>query len=136
MEATRYSLKVLPWLNLLLSLASVAVLYAGGLMVARGELTLGTLTAFLAYVWQVYGLVRAIAGLIPDLAEAEAAYEKLAELMEAEPKVVEALDSVELKIKGRIAVKDLWFEYTPGKPVLRGANLRDRARRGRWDRRS
>jgi ABC-type multidrug transport system, ATPase and permease components len=40
MEATRYSLKVLPWLNLLLSLASVAVLYVGGLMVARGELTL------------------------------------------------------------------------------------------------
>jgi len=123
-EATRYSLKVLPWLNLLLSLASVAVLYVGGLMVARGELTLGTLTAFLAYVWQVYGPVRAIAGLVPELAEAEAAYEKLAELMEAEPKVAEAPDAVELKVKGRIEVKDLWFEYTPGKPVLRGANLR------------
>lgn len=124
MEATRYSLKVLPWLNLLLSLASVGVLYVGGLMVAGGELTLGTLTAFLAYVWQVYGPVRAIAGLIPELAEAEAAYEKLAELVEAEPKVVEAPDAVELEVKGRIEVRDLWFEYSPGKPVLKGANLR------------
>jgi ABC-type multidrug transport system fused ATPase/permease subunit len=124
MEAARYSLKVIPWLNLLLSLASVGVLYAGGLMVARGELTLGTLTAFLAYVWQVYGPVRAIAGIIPELAEAEAAYEKLAELLEARPRVVEAPDAVELEVKGGVEARDVWFEYTPGRPVLRGANLR------------
>jgi ABC-type multidrug transport system fused ATPase/permease subunit len=124
MEATRYSLKVLPWLNLLLSLASLGVLYAGGLMVAGGELTLGTLTAFLAYVWQVYGPIRAIAGLIPDLAEAESAYEKLAEIMETEPKVTEPPDAVEFEVKGRVEVRDVWFEYAPGRPVLRGVNLR------------
>ena len=124
MEATRYSLMVLPWLNMLLSLASLGVLYVGGLMVAGGELTLGTLTAFLAYVWQVYGPVRAIAGLIPELAEAESAYEKLAELIETEPKVTEALDAVELEIEGEVEVRDVWFEYTPSRPVLRGVNLR------------
>jgi len=122
-EATRYSLKVLPWLNLMLSLASLGVLYVGGTMVARGELTLGTLTAFLAYVWQVYGPIRAVAGLIPELAEAESAYEKLAELLEAEPKIVEAPDAVELEVKGRVEVRDVWFEYTTGRPVLRGVNM-------------
>lgn len=127
MDAVRYDLKVFPWLNLLLALTSVALLYAGGLMVVSGELSLGTLTAFLAYVWQVYGPIRALTGLLPRLTEAEAAYEKLSELMEAAPSVKEAPDSIELEVRGEVEVRDVWFEYAPGRPVLRGVSLTVRA---------
>ncbi|RLE99598.1 MAG: hypothetical protein DRJ57_02110 [Thermoprotei archaeon] len=124
MDAMKYGLKVFPWLNLLLALTSVLLLYAGGLMVIGGELSLGTLTAFLAYVWQVYGPIRALTGLLPRLTEAEAAYEKLGELMEASPSVTEAPDSVELEVRGEVEVRDVWFEYTPGRPVLKGVSLK------------
>ncbi|MEM1907758.1 MAG: ABC transporter ATP-binding protein [Thermofilaceae archaeon] len=122
-EVARLTSRVFPWLGFLLQLASVGVTFVGGVLITRGELTFGTLTAFLAYVWQVYGPVQAIAGLIPQLAEAEAAYEKLAEILEAKPKVSEAPDAVELKVRGEIEIEDVWFEYTPGRPVLKGVNL-------------
>jgi len=126
MDAVKYGLKVFPWLNLLLALTSVLLLYVGGLMVINGELTLGTLTAFLAYVWQVYGPIRALTGLLPRLTEAEAAYEKLGELMEATPSVTEVPDSVDLEVKGKVEVRNVWFEYTPGRSVLKGVSLRVR----------
>lgn len=122
-EVARLTSRVFPWLGFLLQLASVGITFVGGLLIVRGELTFGTLTAFLAYVWQVYGPIQAITGLIPQLAEAEAAYEKLAEILEAKPKVSEAPDAVELDVKGRIEVENGWFEYTPGRPVLRGVGL-------------
>ncbi len=84
-ETAKYNLLVFPWLNLLLALASVNVMYLGGLMVLHGELSVGTLMAFLAYVWQVYAPVQALTGAIPQLAEAEAAYEKLSELLGPRP---------------------------------------------------
>jgi len=123
-EATKYGLRVFPWLNLLLALTSVAILYAGGLMVIRKELSLGTLTAFMAYMWQVYGPIRSITGLIPRLTEAEAAYEKIQEIMEATPSVTEAPDAVDVEVKGEIEAVDVWYEYTPGRPVLKGVSFR------------
>lgn len=122
-ETAKYNLLVFPWLNLLLTLASVGVMYLGGLMVLHGELSIGTLMAFLAYIWQVYAPVQALTGIIPQLAEAEAAYEKLSELLEATPRVTEAPDSVELEAEGRVDVVNLWFGYSAERPILRGVNL-------------
>lgn len=123
-EATKYGLRVFPWLDLLLAFASVGVLYFGGHMVLNGQLSLGMLTVFLAYVWQVYGPIRAITNLIPGLTEAEAAYEKLREIMEAVPSVAEAPDAIDVRVKGELEVRDVWFEYTPGRPILKGVNMR------------
>lgn len=122
-EASKFNLRVYPWLNLLLVSASVAVMYIGGMMVVEGELTIGTLTAFLAYVWQVYGPIQSISSLVPQLAEAEAAYEKLSELLEAEPRAVEAPNAKPIDIKGRIEVKDVKFEYSRGRQVLKGVSF-------------
>lgn len=119
-EASKLNLRACPWLNLLLVSASVAVMYISGMMVVEGELTIGTLTAFLAYVWQVYGPIQSISSLVPQLAEAEAAYEKLNELLEAEPRVVEAPNAKPIDIKGRIEVRDVKFEYSRGRQVLKG----------------
>lgn len=122
-ETAKYGLLVFPWLNLLLASASVGVMYLGGLMVLYEELSVGTLMAFLAYIWQVYTPIQALTGIIPQLAEAEAAHEKLSELLEASPKVTEEPYSVELEIKGKVDVVNLWFGYSAERPILRGVNL-------------
>jgi len=57
------------------------------------------------------------------LKEAETAYEKLEEMLNAEAAVKDSPHAVDMEVRGSINVRDLWFEYTPGKPVLKGLNL-------------
>ncbi|RLE65811.1 MAG: hypothetical protein DRJ47_04040 [Thermoprotei archaeon] len=123
-NAIKYSLKVLPWLELLLSLTSVAVMYFGGIMVIKGEMKIGTLVAFLAYVWQVYGPIRALTGVVNNLSDAQAAYERLQDFLEAKPSIREAPEAREMEIRGLIEIENLWFAYRPGAPVLKGLNLK------------
>ena len=121
-ELTKISIKYFPAMGFAMTLTSTLIMFIGGLMVLRGEATVGTIMAFLGYIWRVYGPIQALSGLMTQYTQAETAYEKLLEILSVKPSVTEAPDAVDVEIKGHIKVEDVHFAYTD-KPVLKGISL-------------
>lgn len=79
--------------GVLLSLGSAIVFLYGGSRVIDGSLTLGTLGAFLAYQMRVFAPAQALMGLYASLATARVSWNRVVELLDARPDVVEAADA-------------------------------------------
>ena len=107
------------------TLATVIVLWFGGQAVARGELTVGVLVAFLAYVTRFFQPIQELSQLQTTMQSAMAGGEQVVELLETAPLIVDQPDAGELPpIQGRVTFENVTFRYNPGGPlVLRGIDL-------------
>lgn len=102
------------------------ILYFGGMMALRGEMQAGTLVMFLLYsVGYVYGpIVRTLLVLDP-LARTHAALARIFRTLDTENPIVNAPEAKEMpSIRGELVFEDVWFEYVPDVPVIKGLNLR------------
>jgi ATP-binding cassette subfamily B protein len=102
----------------------VAVCVLGGILVSRGNMTLGGIQAFIQYVRQFGQPVTQIASVInvfqQTVAAAERVFEFLAEEEETEDiKVEPPMDARE---KGQVAFKHVSFGYAPEVPVIHNFN--------------
>ncbi len=114
-----------PATDFLGTLAAVIVLWFGGLAVARGELTVGVLVAFLAYVTRFFQPIQELSQLQTTLQSAMAGGEQVVELLETRPQIVDRPGAGELPpIQGRVTFENVTLSYSPDGPqVLRGLNL-------------
>ncbi len=102
------------------------ILYYGGLMALDGRMQAGTLVMFLLYsVGYVYGpIVRTLLVLDP-LARTFAALARIFRTLDTPNPIVSSTAAVEIpKIKGEVEFEDVWFEYVPNTPVLKGVQLK------------
>lgn len=102
------------------------ILYFGGMMALDGRMQAGTLVMFLLYsVGYVYGpIVRTLLVLDP-LARTFAALARIFRTLDTKnPIVSEAGAPLMSQIKGEVTYEDVWFEYVPNTPVIKGVNLR------------
>lgn len=118
----KLNVRYFPLMNLSLSLTSTLIMLYGGLMVLQGETTIGTVLAFLGYLWRVYGPIRTLSHLVQMYTQAETAYEKLLEVLNIPPSIRNTPDAVDIKLEGNIRVEDVYFAYAD-RPVLKGINL-------------
>jgi len=93
---------------------------------AQGAITLGGLLAFLAYLGQLYGPVQGFAGLSNTLFAASAGAERIIEVLDEQPAVVEPREPRELgRATGAIRFEKVWFTYGgTERPALRDVDLR------------
>lgn len=122
-EITILHLQFFPLLGFLASLGAVMVWWFGGLAVVGGELSLGTLVAFVNYMWMFYNPVNSITNLIQPLQQALTSGERVLEVMAIESDVKEHPNAAELEIKGSIKFEDVTFGYEPYIPVVHKINL-------------
>ncbi len=108
-----------PTLGFLSALGGALVLGVGAGMVLRGELTLGTLVAFLSYIASFYEPIRRLTDIDNILQQAIAAAERIFELLDATPDIRDAPDAAALpQVSGEIAFEDVHFSYGDGDEVL------------------
>jgi len=109
----------------LTGVGQAAVLYFGGLMCLRGEMQVGTLVMFLLYsVNYVYGPIVRFLVVIDPIARAQAALNRIFRTLETPNIVADQPDSKPMpEIKGHVKFEDVWFEYEPNQPVLKGIQL-------------
>ena len=107
------------------SIGQAAILALGGWLVIQGNVTLGTFVAFQSYLLQLVAPVRTFAGMLVQAQQARASAERIFELLDSLPDVVEEDDAVELgAIEGEVVFRDVSFGYLRSEPVLRGFDLR------------
>ncbi|HEX2904138.1 MAG TPA: ABC transporter ATP-binding protein [Jatrophihabitans sp.] len=115
----------IPSVTLIGNVATVVVLFAGGVRVAHGGLALGVLTAFLLYLRQFYGPLEDVAMFFNSLQSATAALEKLSLVLAEQPSVPEPIDPVALPadVAGRVSFEGVRFGYTGDRIVLHELDL-------------
>lgn len=112
-----------PIVDFALRLGEVLVLLAGGALVLAGELRLGELVQFAAYVVL---LVEPLAwmGEVPQrLVETLTSAERIFEAIDQEPEIAAATHPVVRELRGTVRFDDVTFAYRPGEPVLREFTL-------------
>ncbi|MFI2295639.1 ABC transporter ATP-binding protein [Isoptericola nanjingensis] len=110
--------------DVLVGLATAVVLYVGAQRVLDGALTPGELTVFLTYLKAAFKPMRDIAKYTGRIAQAGASSERVVEVLERSPEVVDASWARPLRdARGDVRFEDVWFSYVPGHPVLRGLDL-------------
>ncbi len=108
-----------PGLGFLAALGGVLVLGAGAGMVVQGQLTLGTLVAFLSYIVSFYEPVRRLTDIDNILQQAGAAADRIFELLDELPEIQDAPGAVALaQVKGEVTFDDVHFSYSEGDEVL------------------
>ena len=101
------------------SLGQLLVLVAGGLLALHGHLSLGTFVAFTTYLVQLTAPARMLAGILTVGQMARAGVERVTEVLDLEPSVVEQPAATDLPAgPGRVTFDHVTFGYRPGQPVL------------------
>jgi ATP-binding cassette subfamily B protein len=114
-----------PLLDLIANLGTVFILWYGGSLVIRGELTLGELVAFNSYLLQLVMPMRRLGMLISMLSQAQASGERIFEILDAESEVKQAEDAIPMpRIEGNVKFENVSFRYFgSAKPVLDRVSL-------------
>jgi ATP-binding cassette, subfamily B, multidrug efflux pump len=112
-EAARLEAVHEPLLLLFANLGVVLIVWYGGGLVVRNELSLGELVAFTTYVAQLVEPVRRLGLMIPAIAIAGSAGERVFEILDAAPEVVEAPGARPLPpVRGKVAFEGVSFRYS------------------------
>jgi ABC-type multidrug transport system fused ATPase/permease subunit len=109
----------MPGVKLVGNVTTGVVLLYGGYRVLHGEMTIGTLAAFLLYLRMFFEPMQEISQFLNTFQSASSALEKLAGVLAEKPGIADPAEPVELdRVKGEISFRNVEFEYTAGRPVL------------------
>jgi ATP-binding cassette, subfamily B, multidrug efflux pump len=116
----------LPGIDLISQIGIAIVVGVGGARVLSGDISAGTLVAFLLYLNLFFDPIRDLAMRLDQFQEAAAAGERILNVLDTDPDIVDAPDASELSaIQGAVEMHDVSFYYTKpndDKPVVLGAN--------------
>jgi subfamily B ATP-binding cassette protein MsbA len=110
--------------TLLMGLTSVIIMGVGGMMILRGEMTVGEFVAFTLYLAFLVAPIVQMSNIGTQMTEAFAGLDRMEEILRLHPEGHEEARSVVVRdLRGDIRFEDVWFEYEEGKPVLEGVSF-------------
>jgi len=113
-----------PFVDLLSTAALAIVLGYGGHLYFQGAVTLGTLFAFMLYVQNFFDPVQQLSQLYGTFLSATAALDKIMDVLDKQPDVVDRPGAVELpRVEGHVRFEHVRFGYGDGPDVLHGLDL-------------
>ena len=117
---------LIPPLMGIMSNADIAVVAGlGGWLALRGMATVGTIVTFVNYARRFAQPLRFLANLYNSIQSALAGAERVFEIIDERPGLVDAPDAVSAgQISGEVVFDDVNFAYEAGVPVLRDVSLK------------
>lgn len=108
--------KMMPSTMFLVTSGTLLLLWFGGPMVLRGELTVGELVAFNSYLLLLMSPLQQVAWLVNAAGEAEAGIQRTYEVLDTIPAIRSPENAVTLPaLSGRVAFDNVSFAYASGK---------------------
>jgi ATP-binding cassette, subfamily B, multidrug efflux pump len=128
--AQAYTSALAPTLEALGYLSLAIVAGVGGFFILSGQqmggtaVSLGLIVTFIGYVQQFNRPVQQVSVLWTNIQSAVAGGERIFDFMDEQPDLVDKTDAISLPpVEGRVRFENVWAEYNPGEPVLRGIDL-------------
>ncbi|MEZ4642911.1 MAG: ABC transporter ATP-binding protein [Chloroflexota bacterium] len=123
-DATRLSAIFFPGVDFMGSLATALVVGVGGWLVLGDSLTTGTLIAFVLYINRFFDPIRELAQRYNTFQATMAASERIFDLLDNEPDIIDQPDAKELPpIQGHVIFDNVQFGYKDNDLVLKGISL-------------
>ncbi len=108
-----------PAMHFVSAMGGILVLGVGARMVVQGQISLGTLIAFLAYILSFYEPLRRLTEVDNTFQQAIAAAERIFELLDEDPEIRDAPNAIALdEVRGDVVFDDVHFRYGDGDEVL------------------
>jgi ATP-binding cassette subfamily B protein len=124
METVVLNALYFPFVDLLSSIALAVVLGYGGHLYFNDDVSLGTLFAFMLYVQNFFDPVQQLSQLYNTFLSATAALDKIMDVMDEEPEVLDLQDAQPLPhVHGRVTFEGVRFAYGTGPEVLHELDL-------------
>ena len=115
-----------PAVEFLSALVTVEILVVGGIEAITGHATTGVVFAFVAALNNFFDPIQQLSQLYTTYQSGMAALDKIFELLDEEPDLVDPLDAVELPtIRGELRFDDVSFQYGSGSDGADAYALRD-----------
>jgi ATP-binding cassette subfamily B multidrug efflux pump len=121
----RWMMAVFPTVMLVLNVSSVAVLWFGGLRIDAGDMQIGALTAFLAYLIQILMAVMMSTFMLVMIPRASVSADRIGEVLDTESSVVPPTGGVtSVATRGHLDLQKVGFTYSgAAHPVLAGVTF-------------
>jgi ABC-type multidrug transport system fused ATPase/permease subunit len=101
-----------PGVELLSAIATAGILLFGGIQAIQGEVTIGVLVAFVAALNNFFDPIQQLSQLYTTYQAGMAALDKIFELLDEEPDILERDDALQLgRLRGEIEFDDVVFSY-------------------------
>ncbi|MBT9258755.1 MAG: ABC transporter ATP-binding protein/permease [Clostridiales bacterium] len=122
--ATDLLARYIPLMEGIGNLSATLLLWYGGSMVIRGDLSLGSLVAFFSLIGYLIWPLRELGFLLNMVEQAQAAGARLLEVLETPPAVQSQPHPYRPKeVRGEVEFRGVTFHYPDGSPVLRDIHL-------------
>ncbi|MCL4562882.1 MAG: ABC transporter ATP-binding protein/permease [Chloroflexi bacterium] len=108
--------KIMPTTTFLVTIGTLLILWFGGQMVLRGQLTLGELVAFNSYLLLLSMPAQNLGWLVNTAGEASAGVQRIMEILDRKPEIQSPPGAIHLPaLQGRVEFRDVSFNYTAEK---------------------
>ena len=123
-ESARIEAVNAPLLDMIANFGTVFILWYGGWLVIQEQLTLGELVAFTTYLAQLIRPIRLMGRIIPILAIAASAGERIFQILDAPSAVADAPNAHSLTAsRGLVRFENVSFGYRDGQTILHDVNF-------------
>ena len=124
-DTGRLTAAVMPMVEMSVAIATALVIIFGGIRVINGDITIGVVLAFAIFVQRFFEPIRTLVMQYTQLQRAMAGGQRIFEMLDTKPEIVDAPEAIELAdVKGEVVFDQVHFSYDPGVEVLHNFNLR------------
>jgi ATP-binding cassette subfamily B protein len=111
--------------NLVIAVARLSALAFGGFLAVNGEVTVGTVVAFLGYVGGLFGPIQGLSGIYQTLSKASVSLEEIFGILDVQEYLGDSPDAHDLThVRGEVSFENVHFRYEQsGRPLLAGVDL-------------
>ena len=125
MKAAQLSATLSPVIEFLAAIAVTVIIWYGGREVINGNLTSGSLIAFLVYAVNISNPVKRLGNVYGNIQRAVAAAERVFEVLDTLPEIEDAPNAIELpSVTGNVSFENVSFEYRDGEPALKNLSIK------------
>ncbi|QCR33754.1 ABC transporter ATP-binding protein [Lysinibacillus sp. SGAir0095] len=125
LDHTKWNAKSFAVVNTITDIAPLLVIGYAGYQVIQGDLTVGTMAAFYAYIERLYSPLRRLVNSSTTLTQSIASMDRMFELMDEEYDVQDKEYARTLpSVKGQVSFENVNFQYEKeGQMILKNINL-------------
>jgi len=110
--------------TVIVGIIGILIIWLGGRAIIAGQMTLGDLIAYMLFIGLVAAPLVSIASIGTQITEAFAGLDRIREILDMPTETDEDATRADVEtVRGDVTFEDVWFEYTEGRPVLRGVSF-------------
>ena len=128
-QSTLYQIKIfgifMPLLDILASAATAIIIWYGGVLILKAEMTIGVLVAFISYMRLFFQPLRELSQKYSIVQSAMASAERIFQLLDTGSRLQVLQEPYRPRsVKGTLEFSNVTFGYDQGKPVIHNLSLK------------